>query len=71
MKRLVIVKTKRGKFKAIKIECSVAHGVSDKNWQKILAELGEAMTDITFIENILMSSWNAEDNSKKVSELFN
>ena len=71
MKRLVIVKTKSGKFMTVKVECGIAYGLSKKTEAELTAQLGEGITDMTFIENILMESWDAESNCKKVFELFN
>jgi hypothetical protein len=70
MKRLIIVKTKIGRFMTVKVSCSIAHGLSKKTESELIGQLGEGITDITFIENILTDAWNAESNSKKVSELF-
>ena len=70
MKRLVIVKTKSGKFMTVKTECSIAHGLSKKAEAELVAQLREGITDIVFIENILTSSWDSEVKSKKVFNLF-
>ena len=70
MKRLIIVKTKSGKYMTVKIECGIAHGLSKKTESELIAQLGEGITDIVFIENILTSSWDSEIKSKKVFDLF-
>jgi hypothetical protein len=70
MKRLIIVKTKSGKFMTVKVECSIAHGLSKKTESELTAQLGEGVTDIVFIENTLTCSWDSEVKSKKVFDLF-
>jgi hypothetical protein len=54
----------------VKIECSIANGLSKKTEAELTAQLREGITDIVFIENTLMSSWDSEVKSKKVFDLF-
>jgi hypothetical protein len=70
MKSLVIIKTRSGNFKTLKAYYSKVHGVSKKNLKEIEMQLGESIDSLLLVENVLISTWNAESNSKKVFELF-